>query len=252
RGDALLAGLLLGGSALVKNEGTALLAIAGASLGLFWLVGALLARREGAPDGADAHPHRRAFLDLAMIFSIAAIMIAPWQSIRGKIPSIDEDYPTSIKLALGLEQPTRLTPKWQPRSVAQAVERVPVVLGGYLAAGTNVLRWNLVWILFPATVLVWTVLRPVRLLRHPVAPLLTAIAMALGAYSLILVVTPWELPHLYSTAIPDRIVLHIAPLVIVCTLALMWRFPEEWSRDDPPTEGADARPNAEPATNEEE
>jgi hypothetical protein len=225
RADALAAGVILGGCALVKNEGLALIAIGALSMGIFWAIGALRPN----PLASTGRSHLRGLADGALAFGIAAAIASPWLAIRGEIPSIDEDYPVAIKVMLGLEEAAPDTPAAQPRSVGQALERVPIVLGGFGTSFIHVLRWNLVWVLFLATVLTWLVLRGRRLFQHPHAPLLMAIFGALGAYALILVVTPWDLPKLFSTAIPGRIILHVVPLVLFSTIALMWRRADEWN-----------------------
>ena len=224
RADALCAGVILGGSALIKNEGLALLAMAGGSMGLFWLVGAWRANALASTE----RTHARGLVDGALVFGIAALLAAPWLAIRGDIPSIDEDYPQAVKVMLGLEEAPADAPVGQPRSIGQAFARAPVVAGGSLTSFVHVLRWNLVWVLFIATVVTWLVLRGRRLLAHPILPLLVATVGTLGAYGLILIVTPWDLPLLFSTAIPGRIILHVVPLVIFVTAALMWRRAAEW------------------------
>lgn len=232
RADALCAGVILGGCTLVKNEGLALLAVAGGSMGLFWLLGAWRAHALASKDRTNL----RGLTDGAIVFGIAALMAAPWMSIRGEIPSIDEDYPQAIKVMLGAaelsDEELEEMPAGQPTSIAEAFERVPVVLGGFVTSFIHVLRWNLVWILFIATVVTWLVLRGRRLLTHPMLPLLLAAVGTLVAYGLILVVTPWDLPLLFSTAIPGRIILHVVPLVIFVTAALMWRRRVEWDGPD--------------------
>lgn len=225
RADALAAGVILGGCALVKNEGLALIAIGALSMGIFWAIGALRPN----PLASTGRSHLRGLADGALAFGIAAAIASPWLAIRGEIPSIDEDYPVAIKVVLGLEEAAPDTPAVQPRSIGQAIARVPIVLGGFGTSFIHVLRWNLVWVLFIATFLTWLVLRGRRLFQHPHAPLLMAIFGALAAYALILVVTPWDLPLLFSTAIPGRIILHVVPLVIFSTMALMWRRADEWN-----------------------
>jgi|GEM_PF-5037410 len=224
RADALCAGVILGGAMLVKNEGLALVAVAGATLGLFWILGAVRANALAAQDRTNA----RGLVDGALVFGIAALMAAPWLAIRGDIPSIDEDYPRAVKVMLGMEEAPDDAPVGQPRTIGQAFERAPVVAGGFFTSFAHVLRWNLVWILFIATVVTWLVVRGRRLLAHPALPLLVATLGTLAAYAFILVVTPWDLPLLFSTAIPGRIILHVVPLVIFVTAVLMWRRRAEW------------------------
>jgi hypothetical protein len=220
--DSLIGGLLLGAAALAKNEGLALAALTLAVFG-----GADLARRAlGTPhSGGAPRPWREGLIAAGAM----VLVMLPWMWIRGRIPSIDEDYPRALLALVGLAEPppgagvTNQT----PTDLSQALARVPVVLGGFLTSLLHLLRWNLTWIAFGAVVLWWSLRRPRALARHPASPLLALVLAALALYAVILVVTPWNLPSLYGTTIPGRLILHVAPLAILVTVALAWTTARE-------------------------
>jgi hypothetical protein len=245
RADAVAAALLLSGATYVKNEGLALVAVTGVVLGGTWLLDLVLRRGDAGARLAA----RRSFGALAFAFGATALAILPWLAIRGEIPSVDEDYPAAIKIVLGLEEPPPTISDDQPQNVDEALTRVPIVFMGFVLPFVNVLRWNLVWVLFFAALATWLVMRPVRLWRHPALPLATIAVGVLTAYGVILIVTPWDLAILYSTAIPDRLLLHVVPLVLFVSAALVWRFPSEWFGEGrgagaPLDSGAAATPSA--------
>lgn len=206
-GDLVLAGVLLAGAGLMKNEGLALGLLALVVYGLVALVSGGL----------------RGMLRLWPAAALFALLLVPWMVLRRDIPSIDEDYPRAIARVFGAGADEVLGPlDHSPRSVGEALGRVPVVVFGFVQSCLNPLRWNLVWVLF-GVVFVWRLWRPRQLLVHPLfAPLLLVLA-TIAAYAVILVVTPWELPRLYTTAIPDRLLLHVVPLALWCSFGLAWR-----------------------------
>ncbi|MHC4262919.1 MAG: hypothetical protein ACYSWX_10390 [Planctomycetota bacterium] len=215
RADTWIGGALLGAAALAKNEGLALAALTLVAFAGVGLWSSILSRR-----GSVLETWR----ELALAALAFAVVIAPWMSIRGAIPSIDEDYPRAIAAILGLGEPppgagvTNNT----PTNLAGAWSRVPVVLAGFGYSFLHVLRWNLTWIGFVVLVGFWMLRRPTGLARHPMLPLIALVIASVAAYAVILVVTPWDLALLYGTTIPGRLILHVAPLAILCTAGLAW------------------------------
>ena len=114
-----------------------------------------------------------------------------------------------------------------PTTLEGALARVPVVLGGFGYSFAHLLRWNLTWPLFLIVCLWWLVRRPAAFARHPFLPLVAITLGSILAYGAILVVTPWDLAALYGTTIPGRLVLHVAPLAILCTFGLAWTTERE-------------------------
>ncbi|MEO0652039.1 MAG: hypothetical protein AAFZ65_15305, partial [Planctomycetota bacterium] len=229
RADLACGAALLGSATLAKNEGLALAAITLAVLGASELL-----RRWWRSSGDDGR--RASIAESFAALGLFALVVGPWLAIRGAIPSIDEDYPRAIAAILGLGEPpvgageTNLT----PTTLGGALARVPVVLGGFAYSFAHLLRWNLTWPLFLVVLLWWSVRRPLALARHPVLPLVAITLGAVVAYGAILVVTPWDLAALYGTTIPGRLVLHVAPLAILCTFSLAWTTEAE-RRGTPPT-----------------
>jgi hypothetical protein len=206
--DALIAGLCLGSATLIKNEGLALVALCFAVL----LAAGLL--RPGRRRLALGH--------WASAAAIAALVAWPWLSVRGQIPSIDEDYPLAIKGILGLaELPegTGVGTNHQPTELGQALARIPIVALGFLTSFVHVIRWHVLWPLFFAA-LAWWSLRPARFLRHGYAPLILLVLATMALYAVVLLVTPWDLAHLYGTTIPGRLLLHVAPLALLIGVGL--------------------------------
>ena len=223
RGDFALAGLLLGGGALMKNEGLALLPVALVAVLLSYLATRATARR--AP--------RAALRPVALTFGLALVVASPWLLVRGSAPTTGEDYPARLSpsgllTAAASTQPMTLDTK-PPRVVERRVPRI--VAGGFLTAFCNLPRFGLLWLLFFG-VLGFTLAR--RRERLAGTPLATALAV-LGAsalYALVLVVTPWNLDTLFRTAIPDRLIFHVAPLAIFA-LVLLLEEPDESAADQP-------------------
>jgi hypothetical protein len=240
RADILAGGVLLAGACYVKNEGLALCAVAVVGFGLTWIFDVLRARRSNT-----AFQERwREFAGIATAFAIAGLLHAPWLAIRGDIPSVDEDYPQAIRIVFGLEAPPGNISEDQPQNVAEALARVPIVATGFAVAFVNVLRWNLVWVTFFAALATWLVARPKQLFLHTLTPIALMAIGTLTAYGIILIVTPWDLAILFDTAIPDRLLLHVIPIVIVVTTALVWRFPHEWFGDGEGTRAGAEEPRS--------
>jgi hypothetical protein len=210
-GEPVLAGLLLGGGALMKNEGLALLAVAALALGPW---GLWMARSRGGL--------RSALVPLALALGTALVVAGPWLAVRGEVPTIGEDYPSRLS-------PAGLVEAWgasQPvltdlDGAAPYERRVPALVArGFASALTSVPRFGLVWLLFGLGLLVG-LLRPRRFLDSPALPAALAVLGAFALYALVLLVTPWNLSSLFKTAIPDRLVLHVAPLAIFATALLL-------------------------------
>ena len=202
RGDAVVGGVFLGGAVLMKNEGTALAAVLLLALAL----GALARRLAGGP----GEPLAALVLRWGLGLLVALGLAAAWLVVRGEIPSIDENYPERLTLS-GL---------WEARG------RAGEVAAGFAGTFVAILRWELVWPLFAAALL-GSLARPRALLRHPAFPAVLAVLGAIALYFAILLVTPWDLETLFSTVIPGRLVLHVTPLAVLATMALLWKLPEE-------------------------
>jgi hypothetical protein len=211
RVDVVAAGLLLGAAMLSKNEGLALAGV----LALAFVIALAFGRLGGVRPDAGA-PRRRPLLGLAAALALAGLFGAGWLAIRGNIPAIDENYPE------------RLTPSNLLASSGRWLgdEREPGVLVGFWNTFTHVLRWNLVWPLFFATVL-WSALRPGAFVRHPGFFAVTTFVGGALLYALILLVTPWHLGLLFGTVIPGRLLVHVTPIMLLATASLLWRFDSE-------------------------
>ncbi len=204
RADIFVAGALLGAAVLAKNEGLALFAVLVIAVGLV-----VCARRIA---GLSSSIWRElAPLGLASAFAI--LMISPWFVIKAGIPTIDESY-------FDLVQPAHLVS-------AVFTERpngelsITIVSREFLKTFLDPLHWNMIWVLF-AGYLLHSLRRPVQLLgSDAVLPLLFVVG-GLLAFFLILAVTPWPLGQLFTTGIPDRLFLQLAPTAIFATVLIAW------------------------------
>ena len=212
RGDLVLAGLLLGGGALMKNEGLALLPVALLAAALSWLFSRHAAKLSL---GAAARA-------LATTLGLALVVAGPWLLVRGSAPTIGEDYPSRLSPsgfleAAGGTQLVRLSME------SDTPERRPVpriVADGFLEAFANVPRFGALWLLFFGVLAFTLVRRRQRLAGTPLAASLAVLGASV-LYALVLVVTPWNLDALFKTAIPDRLVFHVAPLAIFALVMLL-------------------------------
>lgn len=201
RGDFIIAGLLLGGGALMKNEGLALLPVAVVAAALTWFV--------QRPDALKATK------SLACTFGLAFVIASPWLAVRSSVPSIGEDYPSRLTPS-GLIEAATSTQEIRVSMANDGIEQqlVPrIVAGGFIDAIVAFPRFGLVWLLFGASLL-FALLRPKERLRGAILPVALVIIGAFCLYALVLVVTPWNLDALFKTAIPDRLIFHVAPLAI--------------------------------------
>jgi hypothetical protein len=198
RGEAALAGVLLGGAVLVKNEGLALTAVAVVALAIAFVL------FRSRPGRATAPP-REALARCALALALAGVLALPWYALRGRIPSIDEDYPSMLTGA--------------NLASALAGERPLDIAGAFWLSFTNTARWGFLWLAFGLGL----VLSARRwLLELDLAAVALAVLLGLGLYFTVLLVTPWSLELLFATLIPDRLLVHVAPLAIWCACAAGW------------------------------
>jgi len=193
-GDAWIAGIFLAGAILAKNEGLALSAVLVVALGI-----GLGARRLLKMPVASG-------LGAVRALGAALVVSAPWLVYRGRIPAIDESYPELMQPAHVLKSMTA-----DRFFEGQAEPALVTVLREYFLTFTDVLHWNLIWPLF-VVALFCALARPRRALERGALLPLLVVAGGLVAFFLILVVTPWHLGRLFTTGIPDRLFLQVAPL----------------------------------------
>lgn len=198
-GDAPVAGVLLAGAMLAKNEGLALAGVLAIAFGIATALG-------GGEPGARV----RALRDAGVCFGVAALLFLPWWWIRRSIPSIDEGY-------LGLLRPATLR---------ENAARFGEVGGEFGVTFVDVLQWSLLWPSFALAVL-FGLLRPRRLLGSDAGLAALVVVGGVTLYGLILVVTPWNLGNLFHTGIPERLFLHLAPLAALATAGALWPGREE-------------------------
>lgn len=226
RADVGLAGIFLGAAIWTKNEGGALCAVLALAFGISALC-QWLWRRQRAGD-SEGGPKIWAALPIVLV--VALLSASTWFSIRAGIPSIDENYPERLTVAGLSEHSDRIfAVAYAREDSAQFLTRLPGfhvaeemgVIQVYLETFGHVLRWNLIWPLFFAAVL-WSLIKPRRFLADPAS---CAALMVLGAcalYALILTVTPWNLTVLHLTVIPGRLILHVVPIAILASIAMLW------------------------------
>ena len=220
RADVGTAAILLGGVLLAKNEGQALCAVLTVAVGLTLLVRRLAGSANadaagGAGPDARSGPHPA--LALVACLAVAALLYAPWAYVRRNIPVIGEDYPSLLT----------------PAGIWSRTARAGKVWSGFRESFTWILRWDLLWPLFFAT-LAWALARPQRFLRHPALPAVLVVFGAFALYFLILLVTPWDLDVLFDTVIPGRLILHVTPIAILALGSLLWRTRAEAGLEEPP------------------
>lgn len=208
RGDVALGGLMLGGLLLIKNEGTALAAILLAVLGCACLL---------APDGGSLGRRVRKIGGLVTALALALAMALPWILLRRDIPSVDEDYPRAIAGVLGLAEPPAGAGESNriPRDLAEAMSRLPVVLATFGTMLMQFLRWGLLWHAALLAPLIFLVAHRRRVRVHESWPVVGCLVGVTTLYILVLVMTPWDLAILVNTLIPDRLMLHVAPLAVL-------------------------------------
>jgi hypothetical protein len=213
--DVLIGGLLLGAAILAKNEGLALLIC-------------LLAA------GALALGARHLFTDSKLSLSrigpffwatsIAILMIIPWFLVKASIPNIDESYPDLLV-------PSKLAETLFARRPSGGLS-IAIVGTEFLKTFFDPLHWNGLWILFFGYV-AYALAKPKRLLASDAAMPTLFVLGGIAVFYLILVVTPWSLGQLFTTGIPDRLFLQLAPTAILATMLIAW--PQGSGQDDGPT-----------------
>lgn len=220
RSDPWIAGLLLSGAVLVKNEGLALAAV----LGLAFIIAVFISGRVKRTDQKHDSPGPRSinspsvtlstsprpFIALAVSFGPAIIVAVICLLMRINIPTIDEGY---FRLMT-------------PSNIADNLDRTPEVLAGFWNAFIDPVRWGLVWI-FLCAVVIWSLFKPMRFLQHPAFAAVLTISGGIIVYYLALLVTPWDLSILFTTLIPDRLLVHLAPLAVFAACALAWSGPSK-------------------------
>jgi len=240
-GEASLAGVLLGGALLTKNEGLALAGILAAALGLALVLGRLSRASVGGvrwplatiaahsdceketrrarenraladPSGLSRMP-QAAFLlrpsaaaRLGLALALAGLVALPWFAVRGAVPSIDEGYPSMF---------TR-----ENLASALAGGRPADIAAAFWQSFTNCARWGFLWIAFAFGLAALLLRRGLAELDALAAGL--AALLALTLYFTVLLVSPWSLELLFATLIPDRLLVHVAPLAIWCVCAAGW------------------------------
>ncbi|TAJ21307.1 MAG: hypothetical protein EPO68_04940 [Planctomycetota bacterium] len=181
----VVAGVLAAAALLVKNEGLPLVALL--------VLGACVASWRGA-----SVPR------IGLALAVAAVCAAPWWIAKRAIPPIDENYGGLLR----------------PAHVLASLDRASVVGSEFLAAFGRVLRWNLLW---PLCALALVLALPAwRSARRDFVALAPAVVGGACAYFAVLLVTPWDLQVLFSTYIPDRLFVHLAPLAVALVAAIAW------------------------------
>jgi hypothetical protein len=200
--EASLAGVLLGGALLTKNEGLVLAGILVLALGLALVLGRV--SRLGT-ECAQRSPARVA-ARLGLALALAGLVALPWLAVRNVVPSIDEGYPAMF---------TR-----ENLASAMAGGRPHDIAAAFWQSFTNTARWGFLWLAFALGLAALVLRRGLRELDATAAALVTLLALAL--YFTVLLVSPWSLELLFATLIPDRLLVHVAPLAIWCVSAAGW------------------------------
>lgn len=210
RGDAGLAGILIGGGALMKNEGLALVPVVLIAAVLAWLW-----TEKRPPLAATARK-------LAAALGLALVVASPWLSVRGSVPTIGEDYPSRLTPSGLIEAATSTQPIRVSMTTGAVEEQlVPrIVAGGFLDAFTHIPRFGILWLAF-FFALGYALLHPRRRLTGATTGAALCVLGASALYALVLTVTPWNLDALFKTAIPDRLVFHVAPLAIFALVSIL-------------------------------
>jgi hypothetical protein len=185
-----------------------------------WLVDLARSRRStrASPESAGLPVP----LALALSLLVACVVASPWLAVRGSIPTIGEDYPSRLSPA-GLAESWNGTQEVRSLDTPGQTEQqgIPgIVSGGFATAVTNVPRFGVLWLLFFGALLLG-LLRPKRLTSSPALGAALTVLGAFGLYALVLFVTPWNLEALFRTAIPDRLIFHVAPLAIFASILIL-------------------------------
>ncbi len=206
---AALAGLCLAGGVLMKNEGVAVLAVFALAQGL-----------------SLALPGARRWRPAVLTIGLAVVLAGPWLAHRATLPSIDENYAEHLNLerigaAFQPEQAERQVFGHRAHEESAAVagrSRAAVVARYFGTEALDLVSWGLLWPLFLLALPLR--LRPGDEDRRWLSLVVLGVA---AAYALILLITPWYLPSLRATGIPERLLLHLvgpAAMAIGAALAL--------------------------------
>jgi len=210
---AALAGLCLAGGVMMKNEGVAVLAVLAIAQGITLLL-------PPRPAAGAPRPGKVA----AVALGLGIVLAAPWLQHRSTLPAIDENYSEHLTAgrlgaAFAPEQAERefFGHRAHEESAAAAGRARAAVVAEYLGTeALDLVSWGLLWPLFLLGI-PWR-LRPGSEDRRWLALLVLG---TLAAYALILLVTPWYLPSLRATGIPERLMLHlVGPAAMVAGAAL--------------------------------
>jgi hypothetical protein len=182
---ALVAGMLAAAAVLVKNEGLPIVALLA--------LGACIASWS-----------RASLARVGVAFAVAGVCCAPWWIAKRGIPPIDENYGALLR----------------PAHIGANLDRAGIVGAEFAASFARVLRWNLLWPL--CALALPLALAKSLAARRDLAALAPALLGGACVYFLVLLVTPWDLQVLFSTYIPDRLFLHLAPLALALVAAVAW------------------------------
>ena len=208
RRTALCAGLALGGTVMMKNEG---LALAGVLLLAVFLAQVIPPRRF------------RTFLPFA---GIAIVAILPWLGLRAQLPAIDENYSEqfTVENVMHYLGGGRELVEKAPDAVANrakvdldaAPARIGLVAASFLDEFLDWRSWGLLWLL--ALVGLPFTLKRLRDLDQRWLGMVVFGGVLL--YFLILLVTPWNFPSLREKGIPERLLVHlVGPIVLLFAAA---------------------------------
>ena len=216
------AGLLLAGGVLVKNEGLALLGVAGLAL----LTGAPLSPR-------------RAWTASAVALGVGLLLASPWLFHRGRLPAIDENYGERLSWSSIVEhwngpekveksRSARLGEKdaeilrEPPRRRDLVLRLYPLRMGSWL----GLRNWGLLWLLVLLAI-------PAALRRREARWLAALVLGGHLLYFLVLLVTPWYLLSLTNTGIPERVWLHLAGPAVLLIGTVLGSVPEKLAPGGP-------------------
>ncbi|MBL7008581.1 MAG: hypothetical protein ISR76_06250 [Planctomycetes bacterium] len=209
-----LAGLCLAGGVLMKNEGMAVLVVVAIAQGIVLLL-----------------PGPRPWKPVAVTLAAGLLLAAPWLLHRTELPAIAENYAEHLTIErLGAAFQPELAEQelfghraFEESASAEGRARAAVVAEYFATEAFDLVSWALLWPLFLLAVPLR--LRPGSEDRRWLA---LVVLGTLAAYALILLVTPWYLPSLRATGIPERLMLHlVGPAAMVVGAALAAAAPAD-------------------------
>lgn len=220
RAAALGAGLCLAAAGMTKNEG---LALAGLFVAAAILAGVLAA-------AARAPRLRSLWTATGLAAAAGLLLLAPWLLHRSTLPVIDEDYGsrltpsqvlTLVDAPVAVEAATSNMIREDPDLLTHPPRRGPVALdmmADELAPWRTWDTWGLLWL--AALVALVAGFRPRRLPEAVAASALLLLGLLLDFA--VLVVSPWYLPDLLASGIPDRLFLHLLGPAVILVAAAFW------------------------------